>query len=360
MVTPLADKQDKVPPHLNPAFFKTDGEVGGLLHAAYLLSLRYPGRIRPHLEHMPKTITQSLQIEATLMFSNASRMASSKRFRELPIGHGDIQSQWLQNLLRTERWREAMLWTWAVAKLGGADGKWGAEAREEIARLLGKQPGTTGNVEVVRGPRDTLKHVETNLDHAGWAQPKNTEFLWSSLDGHLPDSREKTANPEEDKKCTIDLEKCFDTFWTEREDTTAAHMFKHLAFRRPKCGDCVLMALVTASGPLGLKEVFPSPEATYTIPKTAPAPPYVAPPHLPMTPTWEEADFSLPRAVGKTALPGDTVPLREWTMHLLSRYLYTYGECAPKHCSPQASRMSCSRSCARPRRRRSSSSTSTR
>lgn len=323
---PLADTQDRVPNVLNPKFFGTDGELGGLFNANHLLSQRFPSVLRPHLEHVPKVITQSLQVEATLMFANMSTVSASKRFRELPIGHGDLQSQWLQVALRTERWREALLWTWVVAKLGGAEGRWEAAAREEVARLLGKRPGTGGSVEVVRGPRKTLEHVETNFAHAGWATPKDTEYLWSSLDGHMPDSKEKTADPVEAAKCTIDLEQCFDTFWTEGEDTTAAHMFKHLAFRRPECGDCLLVALVTASGPLGLKEVFPSPEAAYTIPKTAPAPPYIAPPHLPMTPTWEEADFSLAKSVAKTALPGDTVPLRQWCMHLLSRYLYTYGE----------------------------------
>ncbi|BEI87308.1 uncharacterized protein CcaverHIS019_0100260 [Cutaneotrichosporon cavernicola] len=306
---------ERITTELNPQFFGTDGEYGGLFQANHLLSQRYPVVPRPYLLHVPKVITQSLQVEATLMFSKMSTLSASKRFRELPIGHGDLQSQWLQIALRTERWREAMLWTWVVAKLGGANGSLGQAEREQVGRLLGKTPGTNGSVEVVRGPRETLKHIETNFAHAGWDNPKNTEYVWSSLDGHLPMTGKKTADPVENAKCTIDLEKCFDTFWTEGQ-TTAAHMFKHLAFRHPKCGDCLLMAL----------EIFPSPDATYTIPKTASPPPYIAPPHLPMTPTWDEADFSLSKALAKTALPGDKVPLRQWTMHLLSRYLYTYGK----------------------------------
>lgn len=323
----LANAQPRIQTHLNPNYFGFDGEYGGLFHANWLLSQRYPVRQRPFLEHVPKVITQSLQVEATLMFDNATTVSASKRFRELKIGHGDLQTQWLQNALRVERWREAMLWTWAVAKLGGADGWWGAEERAAIATLLGKQPGTEGSVQVTRGPRDTLQHVATNFGHAGWGAPMGSEYLWTSLDGHMPDSEERTADPKEDDKCTLDLGECFDTFWTEGEDTTAAHMFKHLAFRRPQCGDCVLMALVTASGRLGLSEIFPAPDAAVTIPRTAAAPAYIAPPHLPMTPTWEEADFSLVKAFAKTAMPGDTVLLRPWTMHLLSRYLYTYGEC---------------------------------
>ncbi|KLT40218.1 hypothetical protein CC85DRAFT_322156 [Cutaneotrichosporon oleaginosum] len=317
--------KDRVPNILNPNYFGFDGEYGGLTHANHLLSQRYPAMARPHLEHVPKVITQSLQVETTLMFANMSTVSASKRFRELRIGHGDLQSQWLQVALRAERWREALLWTWAVAKLGGPDGRWGADARADIARVLGTHAGAE-SVEVLRGPRETLKHMPTNFAHAGWEPPKGTEYAWTALDGHMPSSENRTADAAEADRCTLDLQECFGTFWTEQEDTTAAHMFKHIAFRRPACGDCMLVALVSACGPLGLREFFPSPEAAYVVPAAARAPAYIAPPHLPLTPTWEEADFSLPKAVGKTAMPGDSVPLRQWCMHLLSRYLYTYGK----------------------------------
>lgn len=86
------------------------------------------------------------------------------------------------------------------------------------------------------------------------------------------------------------------------------------------------MALVTASGPLGLSAVFPAPDAAYTRPRAAPGaepPGHTAPPHLPLTATWQEADFALPAALAPTMRPGDTVSLRLWSMELLARYLYT-------------------------------------
>ena len=88
------------------------------------------------------------------------------------------------------------------------------------------------------------------------------------------------------------------------------------------------MALVTASGPLGLSAFFP---ARGTAVATAPLttgksyPKYLPPPHLPLTPTWQEANFSLCHVLANTALPDETVDLREYTMKLLSRYLYLSG-----------------------------------
>ncbi len=117
-------------------------------------------------------------------------------------------------------------------------------------------------------------------------------------------------------------------------------MFKRLAFEEPQCGDCceslwlallqltaVIMALVSASGPLGLSSFFPPADATYVRPRGS-ALAYLPPPHLPLTPTWQEADFSLASVMSNTALPGEKVDLRLYTMRLLSRYLYVSGSTA--------------------------------
>lgn len=87
----------------------------------------------------------------------------------------------------------------------------------------------------------------------------------------------------------------------------------------------VIMALVTKSGQLGLSEFFPHPNATYESPLRSPLPDYIPPPHLPLTATWHEADFSLTKVMAATSIPGETVLLREYTMKLLSRYMYSHG-----------------------------------
>lgn len=39
-------------------------------------------------------------------------------------------------------------------------------------------------------------------------------------------------------RCVLDLERCFGTFWTDREDKDASFIFKRLAFQNSDCGDC--------------------------------------------------------------------------------------------------------------------------
>lgn len=88
------------------------------------------------------------------------------------------------------------------------------------------------------------------------------------------------------------------------------------------------MALVTASGPLGLSAFFPSATASSTtqgLRDGEDMPTFLPPPHLPLTPTWQEADFSLASILKTTTMPGEEVGLRAFCMRLLSRYLYLSG-----------------------------------
>jgi 3-O-alpha-D-mannopyranosyl-alpha-D-mannopyranose xylosylphosphotransferase len=91
----------------------------------------------------------------------------------------------------------------------------------------------------------------------------------------------------------------------------------------------VIDALVTASGPLGLSAFFPPKDRRYDNPPLTPGrkyPKYLPPPHLPLTATWLEADFSLENVMSTTALPSEAVNLRQYCMRLLSRYMYLSGE----------------------------------
>ncbi|TXT04980.1 hypothetical protein VHUM_03800 [Vanrija humicola] len=177
--------------NLDPARINDAGEMGGLHHANHLLSQRFPRRKRPYFAHSPKVITRGLHHEASLIFKEALTVSSSRRFREMKVGHGDTQMQWLMSHLRVERWREALLWTYIVAKLGDSDDHLGHNAREEFRDLFGLERGVDDDVvqiEVHRGPRWTLERarMKSNFEKANWEAPKETEFLWSSLDGHMP------------------------------------------------------------------------------------------------------------------------------------------------------------------------------
>ncbi|ORY21754.1 hypothetical protein BCR39DRAFT_553054 [Naematelia encephala] len=321
----------QVRPLLDKSRFNDAGEMGGLYHANWILSKRFPRRLRPYFAHVPKVITRGLHHEASLMFKEDLFVSSQRRFREMTFGEGDIQMQWLLTSLRVERWREALLWTYVVANLGTLErsGVWSDVARKDVMDMFGlaEDDDDVIKIEVHRGDRWTLEdgRMQKVFEQVGWEGPKATTFLFSSLDGHMPPIPKPGQDPSVHNTCILDLDRCFGTFWSRLEDFSAPDMFKRLAFQYPECGDCLIMALVTASGPLGLSAFFPSQKQEYVNvrPDTEnPRPRYLPPPHLPLTPTWHEADFSLESVLANTALPGESVNLREYSMKLLSRYLY--------------------------------------
>lgn len=97
----------QVKPKLDKSLINEAGENGGLYHANWLLSQRFPKRLRPYFAHVPKVITRGLHHEASLMFAEALTLSSSRRFREMMIGNGDVQMQWLLSSLRVGRGRDA-------------------------------------------------------------------------------------------------------------------------------------------------------------------------------------------------------------------------------------------------------------
>lgn len=322
----------QVKPDVEKNHINDPGEMGGLYHANALLSRRFPRRLRPYFAHVPKVITRGLHHEASLMFQEALTESSTRRFREMKIGEGDVQMQWLLTSLRVERWREALLWTWTVANmgtLGGSQDHWDNDTRRAIKNLFGftENDDDVVKIEVHRGERWTLEpgRMQRVFRQAGWEAPKATEFLFSSMDGIMPPLLRSGEDPAQNDRCIIDLNRCFGLFWTREEDVLSSDMMKRLTFQYPECGDCMIMALVTASGTLGLNAFFPPKETTITAPELGPGdayPKFLPPPHLPLTPTWHEADFSLANILSTTALPGEQVDIRQYCMRLLSRYLY--------------------------------------
>ena len=69
--------------------------------------------------------------------------AGERGFRKSHRGKGDLEMSWLISHLKVERWREALIWVWAVGRVGGQEGVWGDKAREEIKGLLGIRNGET-------------------------------------------------------------------------------------------------------------------------------------------------------------------------------------------------------------------------
>ncbi|BEJ13631.1 hypothetical protein CspHIS471_0308050 [Cutaneotrichosporon sp. HIS471] len=306
-------------PVLAKKLFNDAGETSGLVHANHYLSNRFPRRRRPYVLHGPRVISRAMLDEASIMFADVLKTSSARRFRELKDSP-DIHIMWLMTALKVERWREAFLWTYVVANLG-AEGVWGTSAREAIKDFFDIRNGEDiEGIQVMRGERWTTNRmrVDKTFDQMGWRPPVRVKYLFSSMDGHLPPIIEPGRAANANDMCDFDLTKCLGPFWSDNLDIPSQDMFKRLAFVESQCGDCLIMALVSTSGYLGLSAIFPLQDATYTRPRGTP--PSVVP-HLPLTPTWQEADFSLASVMANSALPGK-VNLRHYTMRLLARYLY--------------------------------------
>jgi 3-O-alpha-D-mannopyranosyl-alpha-D-mannopyranose xylosylphosphotransferase len=136
-------------------------------------------------------MTRSVAHEASIMFSRQLALASTRGFRESKRGRADVHFAWLATHLHIERWREALLWSWAVARLGGEDGLWGDSAREELWDALNLQGITelTGEVPrdvvIVQGVRNILEDMDGMMEKNDWQFPEASEYLFSQYHHHL-------------------------------------------------------------------------------------------------------------------------------------------------------------------------------
>ncbi|TXT03812.1 hypothetical protein VHUM_04333 [Vanrija humicola] len=327
------DQGTKVEPKIAEKLLSSSGEWGGLQHAAYLISERFTTRKRMYENHVPRAMSRSLTHEASIMFAEQLSTATTRTFRESKRGVGDIEMSWLVTHLQIERWREALLWSFIVARVGGADGKWGDGARDELRRVLGVDKGDEGDVVVVKkGRRETIVDVPYLDRHGGWEDPEGTYYKFSSFDGHLPPDPE---DMHKERTCYFSISQCLPrNFFDHSTEFEAHEIFTSLAFEKPSCGDCLIDALVTASGIRGLSAVLPTEDAVYYPAKNAPKAMWQRPePMLPLTPSWRDADFSMAANVrrgqdvwaGASARTDGGVNMRNWVVKLLSRYAYVYG-----------------------------------
>ncbi|WVQ75949.1 hypothetical protein IAR50_005584 [Cryptococcus sp. DSM 104548] len=330
-----------VPQYMTDKQLTDPGEWGALQHANALLAARFFPRKRLYMHHLPKTQSRALLHEASVMWAPQLGTASSRGFRASKRGEGDVEMAWLITHLRVERWREAVLWSWVVAKVGGVGGVWGEEEKDALRSVLGmaKGQGTDkGQVEVSRRSRESLDDMDGLMKQAGWEGPKATEYRFSSMDGHLPANPDKPA-----ESCPFAFDVCFPANFSDPSVTfSATDMFTHLAFRHAECGDCLIDALVAASGKRGLSAVIPDDDQIfYPAEETDEKRWRRSEPMLPLVGKWPEGNFTVAANVkaGQDVWEGiepradGGVSLKAWTIKLLSRYNYVYGA-TPARFSP--------------------------
>ena len=339
-------------PAKNPIWrnFKPTGEETGIKRAAWVLGERFGSRPYYYITHHPRSLSLPLLREAALTFPAAFSNTALSRFRaqtDVPV---PIQAVFMGSWYIVERHREALLWSWAVAKFGGLRGMIDAQTKDLMWKeLAGGESSSSSRLRVSVPVRSPVEDAKAFAD-AGVDVPTSTEYSFSSKDGYslsyidwmwfwnrpkhgYPDLTqglltkndsselrlEKDSEFKPAKACSISYEYCFGSSSTEESATT---FFKRIAFEKTKCGDCMIAALVGQSGVAGIDKFLPAPSVE--LPSNFSSDAHGDPPHLPLTHDYSETDFSMAHVLSQPSGSGST-SLRTWCARLIQRYQYVLG-----------------------------------
>jgi len=314
------------------------GEWRSLGESNWLLSNRFGARSRPYVAHEAKPAGMHLLHELHTIWPQVFASSALHKFRETVKGDGDVNTMFMGTHFVVERAREALLWAWVVGSVGGPDDEWsaveGQRAWREVGGAFGEDLAAVDELVVASKYRDTLEteRVRATMVMHGYEPDHLTSYIFSSLDGFpylnlgptgktsfpslTPDTAEMAL-----PRCRLSYSQCFTVDKTLGDGSKASEVFKHLAFRDPRCGDCVVSALVKASGRLGLSAFLPPAERV--VQTTPPLDSDVdrEVPHLPLVDDWQKGDFALTAVMASSR----ETNVRQWTLQLLHRYRYVLG-----------------------------------
>lgn len=302
-----------VPPTIDPT--PARGEWQPLRESNVMLSNRFGVATRPYRLHMPKIMSLSLLREMAEMWPDAFQRTSLRPMRSVWLNGelGDIHTGFMFAHFVVERWREGLLWSWAVARVGGDDDEWDPDfAWRDI------KGGEDGIIRVGGLQRDTLGDALQSLSRAGYDPPGSSHYYFGSLDGYpyyaMRWGTNDAPNLSAGQVCYVIREQCFPS-----SISTASGAFQYIAFERPDCGDCIINRLVQNSGLRGVSAALPPPARSLDVASTGPTPET-----LPLVPHWSEGSFSLRGVLHQSTT--DSVDVRSWTLHMLNRYRYVLAD----------------------------------
>ncbi|KAJ7617402.1 hypothetical protein FB45DRAFT_801227 [Roridomyces roridus] len=286
------------------------GEWRSLGWSAHLLNQRFGERKRAYMQHNARSLSLPLLHELSLAFGEYFAATPLSHFRgshRVPEEY-EVNTIFLGAHYVVERHREALLWSWVVAKWGGASGKLSVEDKQGMWDELvggGEDAQVEGDAAMLKfsgqAERTTAENIELNLLMAGVQPPRafdkerqaDTHYGWSSLDGYTPNFHELP------KKTDIDRDQCLG-----RGAESAWSLFLRLLRGKPTCGDNVIAALVRSSK-TGLSIFLPAPSSTEPSDPTDP--------------------ITLPLILPSTAPPLPSNP-RAFALRLIQRYAYVFGD----------------------------------
>ncbi|KAF8191952.1 hypothetical protein K438DRAFT_1935213 [Mycena galopus ATCC 62051] len=327
------------------------GESRSLGWSNHLLDQRFGARPRPYVLHNARALSLPLLHEASLAFPYYFSATPLSHFRGAVSTPPDLEvnMMFLGSHFVIERHREALLWSWVVAKWGGsssaasngngkanANGLLDATAKDAMWAELG---GTAGNDTLrVRWPERTSRmEVTKNLNQAGIREPfadvdaphTRAQYSFVSSDGsvhpYLPLIRtpapiRHVPHPTDAVAYQISRAECLG-----EGAEPAWDVFRRALVENPECGDCFIFALVRATGQRGLDIFLPAPNSPSSFHDAS-----------------REAE-TLPLILPATAPPLPPNP-RKFALRLIYRYSYSLGISLTKFVMMRSARQTRSKS----------------
>lgn len=277
-----------------------------------LLDARFGVRPRRKLLDLPVPVSASILAEMRQIWPGVLKLTPTSQSAKFDFG-------FLAAHYVLERHREALLWSFVVAKHDrDADGVLSAAEAEAVLKDLGidaHKAYAAPQVELPRRGTRSAATVVSNLRRAQMPERLGKESMSSSMDGlafltpRSSDAQEGAAAEEvQPPVCRLDREcvKPLLDAMSGSDPPRVSEVLRRVAFQAPMCGDCMLTHLVGQSGEQGLSAFLPAGELDMPAIEV-----------LPLTARFEQADYSLSGsgAARTTRLHGVT--------QLLARYAHT-------------------------------------
>lgn len=166
------------------------GELIDIVHSALIPTgkgHRFGDRKRPYLTHLPKAFSVPMLSEVKQVWAEDIQETREQKFPNI-FGHkGSFNNQFAMSHYTVERWREGLLFSWIVGKIGGDHDEWDlAVALKELNAI---DPEASGDTElIVTGfQRDTMINDRINkiFDGHGYEPLEGqTSYAFSEFIAH--------------------------------------------------------------------------------------------------------------------------------------------------------------------------------
>ncbi|KAF9019371.1 hypothetical protein BDZ89DRAFT_1043931 [Hymenopellis radicata] len=221
----------------------------------HLLNQRFGNRKRSYIRHNARSFSLPLMHEASMAYADFFSWTPLSRFRG---SHGtppeiEVNTVFLSTHFVIERHREALLWSWIVAKWGGENGILDTEKKAAMWREVGGSDEAE-EIPILLQSSSTSDAIERNMRSAGLEPPESqdpdhrahTVYAWVSLDGFAVSHEGGLLG---------DIMKRADCLGYESE--RAWDLFRRVIMHDVQCGDALISTLKVTSPDPGLSVFLP-------------------------------------------------------------------------------------------------------